>query len=530
MDRRLWLLGLLPLVSAQLGASCGGGSGSGGSPPVIEVAGGECVTVGLFFPPGLDFVPGAGDRLVAANTTPVSVLPIDPEPVPPAIVVGSVPDLSNAIGLAACTQGGVSLSPVPGGITAVTPDFSLLTSSVCDSVTLVENATGGLADFEISVPPGLPVDFRFLPAGTRIEAPAVSTVACVEPGLGALDSLGDLVPDDCAGNGDPSFETSFTAGAAVSDSRLFVPTSNLQGGQGTATPQFLPGTVLVYDLDLTLDPPTVSPDATQPVVLLSGFNPTEATAYRTPMGRDLVLVTVTGALGLVSDDPSTAEPEAGGLPLSEAAIDVIDVATRELLATVPLGLAALSFDPLAIDPTGRVALTGSAVAREVFAIDLEALDGLGAPPADPFVLDGSDARVGNLDARIFDADTPFVVPARPGGADPATCAGFTVGVAFNDAGTRAFVTDFCDGTLTIVGVDVSGSPPIPVPNGTSRFQVLGQLDLVAPVGPQSVGLARALASVAVRPGTPGVDYQGPDVFVLVGVPEAQLCGVRVDSV
>jgi len=33
----------------------------------------------------------------------------------------------------------------------------------------------------------------------------------------------------------------------------------------------------------------------------------------------------------------------------------------------------------------------------------------------------------------------------------------------------------------------------------------------------------------VRPGIPGVDYSGPDVFFLAGLPEGAVCGIRMDS-
>ena len=33
----------------------------------------------------------------------------------------------------------------------------------------------------------------------------------------------------------------------------------------------------------------------------------------------------------------------------------------------------------------------------------------------------------------------------------------------------------------------------------------------------------------VRPGEPGVDFQGPDVFFMVGDEEALLCGIDIES-
>src|SRR5690606_31969787 len=217
------------------------------------------------------------------------------------------------------------------------------------------------------------------------------------------------------------YYTSFTSGAAVAAGRLFVSSSNLGAGAGTLAPQFLPGTVLVFDLARA--PLAVAPHPTTPALFTTGFNPTHVTPYTTPSGRELVLVGVSGALGLRSDDPATPYREAGGVALGEAAIDVIDAEQLRVIATVPLGLAGLAFERLGIDPTGRVALIGSAIARHVYGIDLAVIDAL-APDA-PFVrLDGIEGPA----AAIFDADAPLVLPGLPDGAPAETCPGYVVGV------------------------------------------------------------------------------------------------------
>ena len=43
------------------------------------------------------------------------------------------------------------------------------------------------------------------------------------------------------------------------------------------------------------------------------------------------------------------------------------------------------------------------------------------------------------------------------------------------------------------------------------------------------GQFRRPSSLKVRPGRPGIDYVGPDVFFLIGDPEGTLCGIRLDS-
>ncbi len=528
------------LVIATLfgvGPACGGGGGSGGGggAPVIEVSSPDrrCVALPGSFPPGLDLVPGVAGRAVVASFAPSALLPFELSTEPPSVsAAGNVPSIpADSDGNGAADP----LAPTLDGVTAVSADLALLTASLYDEVITVDPASGALRSLEVSTPAGFSASaFPRLPApGSSATRTAISTFACVVPPAGASDSRGTLLstlfppaPSRCAA-GQTSFRTGFTSGAAISGGALFVSMANVGSDAGTANTQFLPGVVLVFELDLASSPPRVNPDPTTPAIFTGGFNPTQVTAFRSPSARDFVLVTNSGALGILQDDPATPVIDSGGIALTEASIDVIDAATRTRVATVPLGAALLSFDRLAIDPSGRVAVTGSAAGRRLHAIDLAPLDTLPAlaSGAEPYRLDGSDARVASVDARIFDADHPFALPARSGGASPATCPGYVVGAAFNAAGTRLYATEFCDGTVTVVGVDLAGSPSVPVPR--SRFSIVGQSDVVAPVG--TLGSARALGSVAVRGGAPGVDYTGPDVFVTVGEPEGLLCGLRFES-
>ena len=131
------------------------------------------------------------------------------------------------------------------------------------------------------------------------------------------------------------------------------------------------------------------------------------------------------------------------------------------------------------------------------------------------------------DAVIFDADRPFRIPSIAGGAPVDVCPGFTGGVAFNDAGDRIFASDFCDGSLAEIAVDRSGDPT--TAELADRFTLVDLQPVAAPIRPETLGLARAPGAVKVRPGVPGVDYAGPDVFVLVGEPEGMLCGIRIES-
>ncbi len=525
--RRLALLALAAAPLALGGGKCGGRSTidlSGGGNPELGI---ECAPLPGSFPAGLDFVPGDPDRVLVANFVPSALLPFDADPVPPAIAgsssIPSLPPDSDGDGRAEGSAQ-LPLAPALDGVLGVAPGLAFATASGYEEVIFVNADEGTLRSFRIETPASLAAsDYPLLPApGSAAPRTAISTLACIPIPAGALDSRGDPAPSSphCP-NG--QLLTTFTSGAALSGGHLFVTTSNLGDDPGTVNTQFLPGSVLVYDVDLASVPPRAGPSPVVRVLYTSAFNPTDATPVVTPGGRAFVLVTASGAIGVRTDDPQTPAIEGGGVALSDAAIDVIDPVALQLVASVPLGPAGLSFERLALDPTQRVAFTGSATGRNLYAIDLAALDAIPAlaPVDPPVLLDGSDSRAGFADARIFDAAQPFEIDALPNGAPPESCDGFVVAAAFDHSGSRLFATEFCDGTIAVIDVDLSGSPPIPVPEG--RFALLRVRAVTAPVGPSGLGEPRAPGPLAVRPGEPGVDFDGPDLFFLVGDPEGRLC-------
>jgi hypothetical protein len=209
---------------------------------------------------------------------------------------------------------------------------------------------------------------------------------------------------------------------------------------------------------------------------------------------------------------------------TEGAIEVIDPVVPRVAAVIPLGLAGPSFDAPAVDPGGRIAWVGASSQRQVYAVDLRALDdaNLYATSGPPEKLDG--LSPGWPNARVFHAGAPLALPDRADGPPTALCEGFTE-VALNATGSELFATDFCDGTFTRVRLDLSGAPPVPFPR--ERFQVAAQERPFAPSN--AVGLLRAPGILRVRPGAPGVDYRSPDVLVIAGQPDAQLCALRVES-
>lgn len=530
------LLGILLVTPALLGADCGGGSGSGGSPARFTIRSPDprCVSLPERFPPGFDFIPGSPGRVLAANFQgPSALIPFDVEREPIGVAPGAsdlvIPDDSDGDGSPESV-----LRPKIDDVFGVAADLALVTMSDREQV-FFAHPDGVVRSFAVSAPAALePWRYARLPAPGEPAAQrtALSTWACLEAPPAAETSLGEPLEAVLRRFCNPervSFLTSLTAGAALQAGRLFVPVSNRDGSSPAESPRFLPGAVLVFDIDLASDPPRVAPSADAPAIFTSGYNPTEATAYTTPSGRELLLVSVSGSFAIAPDDPSTDAIEAAQIPLTEGAIDVIDARALRLVARYPLADANPSFRRLAIDPSGRVALAGDVARRQVVAIDLAPLALLPAADAlaegDVIALDGSTPGWDN--AVVFDGRSPLPVPALAGGAPRASCPGSVQSVAFSSAGDRAFALEDCDGALVTLDVDVSGTPS--VTELRERISVLRVEPLVAARRVESLGRPQQPDSLKVRPGVPGVDFSGPDIFFTVGEPEGLLCGARVDS-
>ncbi len=527
------------LMAAAMLLGCPG-DGSDGDAPLLRLGSTpECLVFAGGFPPGLTALPGAPNEAAVVQFLPTAVLGVDLESQPPSLLasdpIPGFPELSSARcgGLRRDSDsdgrpdpdrsdelGFRCLDPAAGNLRAVSPDRVTLATSGYEQILLLDPRDGRLASMQLDTPatgPDFdPADWPFWPAaGTLPFQTGFSTRTCVY-GSGLLDSLGDPIGANTRCDaGRDGFVTTFTSDSLRVGDRLFVVTSNLIR---SSTAQFAPGTVLVFDFDLAAIPPRVGPSATRAVVRTSGYNPTSLALYTTPSGRELVLVGATGALALGTGTD---------LVRSESSVDVIDARSLELIATIPLGLAGLGFSGLVSDPTGRIALVGAAAGRSVFAIDLAALDdpGLGlGPEALPIVLDGS--TPGFSDARVFDGDAPFRLPKRIDGPSDSECTTQTA-VAIEDAGDFAVATDFCDGTISVLDILLPASRTAPL--DPRRVLALDRVVTVAaPLVPSAVGLIRAIDRVSIRPGTPGIDFNGPEVHVTAGLPEGALCGVRID--
>jgi hypothetical protein len=500
------------------GAACEG-QGNAGDGLVVErkPIARSCTPLAGTFPSGLALLSQASHRAALVQTSPPGVASFDVEAERPIALafhnIGTDSDSDGQDDATAITPYvGFPLSPVMGEITALRDDLAFVSTSNYEQVLVYDPSDaaprGVLVETPASTAPGA---YPLLPPpGETHLRTGISTLACIRPSV-PFDSTGEpTAPSAVCDPDQPSYLTTLTAGKAVAGGRLFVATSNLASGS-----RFHPGTVLVYQWIESGGALRVRPDAATPLLFTEHFNPTGVTRVMTPGGRELVLVTATGAIG---SGTGTANV------LTDGAIEVIDPIVPRIAAVIPLGLAGASFDAPALDPGGRMAWVGASSFRQVYAVDLRALDDArlytaGGPPA---TLDGLDA--GFPDARVFHASEPLALPNRANGPPPALCLGYTQ-VAVNAAGSELFATDFCDGTFTRARIDLSGTPPVPVPR--DRFQIAAQQRPFAPS--TAVGELRSPGILRVRPGAPGVDYRTPDVLVIAGQPDAQLCALRVES-
>jgi hypothetical protein len=493
----------------------------------------RCTPIGGPFPAGFDLLPESPGVAVAMRFLPAGLLRFDVSIAPPRPDnPGPVPSLPadsdgdgeadvlayRAAGLCPASNPSCLTSPVVGTADAVAGELTLVTASGYEEVLFYAPETGDLTALEVANPADAgahrAADRPLAPpGGTAALRTALSTLVCAYP-ESPVDSTGR--PIAASPHCDPArvgFLTRFTAATAMTYDRLYVATSNLASSARAA---FHPGTVLVHVVERGPDgrPIRIRPDTDTPVLFTTAFNPTGLTAHRTAGGRDVVLVSQTGAI------------DAAGTLFGDAALDVIDAAAARVVATIPLGRAGAVAGPVAIDPGGHVALVGAESSRSLYAVDLAALDDpalYSSPRPHPVVLDGS--TPGFADARVFDADAPLALPRRPDGPPDVLCTTRT-NVALSHDARLAYTTDWCDGSIAVVAID--WTLPLERPLSPTRFGVVRRIDVVAPRTPASFGLPAAPSRPRTRPGVPGVDFDGPDLLFLLNEPEGQLCAVRIE--
>lgn len=214
------------------------------------------------------------------------------------------------------------------------------------------------------------------------------------------------------------------------------------------------GLVRIYDLNPSM--PFLTPAAT-PFLLVAGFNTSALT-----VSDGSVIATSTGDTNL-----------SGGIstPESDSFLTKIDPEALDTAGQLNLGRVGANFQPLALTSDGRRGFVASSTFSEIYEIDMEKFKVVHGA-ANPISVSGNDAD--------------FMTDQE---------------VAFGDQ--VLFVSSF--NTSSVRAVDLSGT----------GAEVLPNLLNYAFEGNPGVTGASALS---LRPGQPGVDFTGPDLWVMTASP------------
>ena len=282
-----------------------------------------------------------------------------------------------------------------------------------------------------------------------------------------------------------------TSGVALSHGKVYISTSNFT--QVGPNPACAPGTIQIIGLDESTYPPQLTELGDHRLIITTDFNPGEIT----PLGDHILLVTNTGVLAIRDD---------AGVPLSEGSVDVIDTDLDCIVATYPLGFAAPSFKKIALTPDGTRGYLGSAAYNHVYELDLTGLENyLGiCNDEDPPVL---------ADKVLHGSRNPN--PPIRATLDPEGSTNLVPQVVLDYGGTRAYATGYNSGTLAVLELEtVPGFPSPRTP--IEVIQVTDPMPTQNEAGP---------GPLAVRPGIPGESFQGPDLYVVTGLPIGELRGI-----
>ena len=217
---------------------------------------------------------------------------------------------------------------------------------------------------------------------------------------------------------------------------------------------YVQGLVLVFDVNN--QPPFLTPAAT-PYIVLSGFNATG--------------LTVAGGKLIATSTGDTALGGAGSNPETPSFLDEIDPQTLTVSRTLEMGQTALNFQPLAVSADAKRGFIGSSAFSEVYEIDLQNFTALRGP-SNPI--------------QITDEAADFISDQE-----------------IAEGGGILFVSSF--NRSAVNAVDLASSERTVLPTS---------LNFAFPDNPGVTGAG----PMAIRPGVPGIDFTGPDLFVLTASP------------
>lgn len=242
----------------------------------------------------------------------------------------------------------------------------------------------------------------------------------------------------------------FPGGILVTGSSIWITTANYL--RYTSPAVAAPGLLLHY----TSTGSGIS--ATPTVTVTSGFNPTGIA-----QAGNSLLVTNSGVITISGGE---AQPQ------TPSSVDMVDMTTGAITATIPADLSALAFFAPAVDAEGRFAYYGSSAFSEVYQLD-----------------------VAN---KTFTRN--LLNPIILGGANAAD---FLTAIALTPDGGRAYVGSFDLSRVFLL--DITAAPIVPLPTS----YVVGFPKGVSAENPS--GVNTGISDMTTRPGT-------TDLFVLTGNP------------
>lgn len=171
-------------------------------------------------------------------------------------------------------------------------------------------------------------------------------------------------------------------------------------------------------------------------------------------------------------------------PTTNSSIDLLDPATDTFSGNISLGKAYLSTGKIAVTSDGKRGFVGSRTYGEAYEIDFVGNTAVGTH-ANPITITSNDASSDYISSLTLTYDDKYL-----------------------------FIASFDHSSIYVV--DVSGASPVVNPELFPEPFVLGFPKGVSAENP--TGVNTGVGSVAVRPGTAGLDFQGPDIYALTGTP------------
>lgn len=253
----------------------------------------------------------------------------------------------------------------------------------------------------------------------------------------------------------PQITPSFPGGIALDGDTLFVSSANYLQTHSPA--KAAPGTISVFQIGAHGSVTRTGH------VITSGFNPTGISVR----SEDEIVVTNSGVIEIA---------DAKAVPVTRSSVDLINTDTLEINANIPLGYFGASFHRPALTEDKSRAFIGSAAYGRVYEIDLinkQVLRGISNPIA-----------VSSSSDYISD-----------------------VVLGFDDS--LLFASSFEQSS--VIQIDLTKENPVE----TNQY-VVGFPAGVTSENPS--GANTGAGPLAIRPGTKGIDFSGPELFVVTGYP------------